>query len=63
MPKLELKCGACGHMFERLVLRGEEKAAFRCPECGERRSVRPLPGSESLFEGIAGFSELAGDTN
>ena len=65
MPHIEFQCKTCGHRFERLVFRGEEKNRFSCPECGEKdpAGIKPLPGAESLFEGIANFSSLAGDTN
>jgi putative FmdB family regulatory protein len=32
MPIYEYECTACGHLFERLMKVGEEKAA--CPACG-----------------------------
>ncbi len=63
MPKIEFRCKTCGHSFERLVLRGDEQKTFPCPECGEKEKIKPAPGAESLFEGIASFSSLAGDTN
>lgn len=63
MPKVEFQCTACDHIFERVLLRGEPTDEFVCPKCGRSRSVQPLPGSKSLFEGLSGFSDLAGDTN
>jgi putative FmdB family regulatory protein len=63
MPKLELKCRACGHTFERVLLRGEPPETFRCPKCGDAKAVKPLPGSESPFEGLSPFGDMARDTN
>ncbi|MEJ2641118.1 MAG: zinc ribbon domain-containing protein [Desulfosarcinaceae bacterium] len=62
MPSIDYTCPQCGHRFKRVVMRGDPVEAAPCPECG-RSAVKPGKGPETLFEGIAGFSKLAGDTN
>jgi putative FmdB family regulatory protein len=63
MPTLELRCEGCGHTFERVLLRGEPPGKFACPNCGDAERVKPLPGSESPFEGLSPFGDMARDTN
>ena len=62
MPSIEYTCQDCSHEFRAVVLRGEEDAPARCPKCHSRR-VRRAVSAKSLFDGIAGFSDLARDTN
>jgi putative FmdB family regulatory protein len=62
MPIVEYTCPQCGQRFKRVVMRGDPVTAAACPAC-RRADVPPLRGPQALFEGIADFSELAGDTN
>ncbi|MDJ0782305.1 MAG: zinc ribbon domain-containing protein [Desulfosarcinaceae bacterium] len=62
MPNLEYTCPRCGHRFRRIIMRGDPPAAAACPAC-RLAAVPPAQGPQPLFEGIAGFSDLAGDTN
>jgi putative FmdB family regulatory protein len=62
MPKLEYRCKACGEIFERIVLAGEEDGLPACPACGSA-DVSRTAGAPPLFDGIAAFSSLAGDRN
>lgn len=39
MPIYEYVCGACGHAFEHLARRLDEKKPA-CPECGARRTEK-----------------------
>jgi putative FmdB family regulatory protein len=42
MPIYEYECAACGEVFERLVLPGDEEQQTACPKCaaaGPRRRV------------------------
>lgn len=62
MPKIEYRCPQCGHRFEQLAFRGEEPRFTRCPECRSDTAER-VDAPEPVFDGIAGFSSLAKDTN
>ena len=62
MPSIEYTCLACGCEFRTVVFRGEEDAPANCPNCGKRQARRAV-AAKSLFDGIAGFSDLAKDTN
>jgi putative FmdB family regulatory protein len=62
MPTIDYTCPQCGHRFTRVVMRGDPVEAVTCPAC-RTAAVPPGKGPEALFEGIAGFSDLAGDTN
>jgi putative FmdB family regulatory protein len=62
MPNIEYHCRHCGHTFQQVVLRGEEKQPATCPRC-KARDAQPAKSAESLFDGIASFSTLAKDTN
>ena len=43
-------------------MRGDRVEPATCPNCG-LTAVPPVRGPDALFEGIAGFSDLAKDTN
>jgi putative FmdB family regulatory protein len=62
MPTIDYICPECDHHFKRVVMRGDPVEALPCPQC-HRSAVIPTKGSQALFDGIAGFSDLAGDTN
>ena len=54
MPTYEYRCGACGHLFEKLQS-FSEKPIRKCPECG-KLSVKRLisSGAGIIFKG-SGF--------
>ena len=58
MPIFEYTCQDCNHLFEALVLAGDE-APSRCPACGRRNVARVLsPGSfrpHGIPKGSGGF--------
>lgn len=62
MPTCDYHCRLCDHRFTRVVMRGEACPAAPCPVCGQPVAPTPLR-STPLFDGIAGFSDLARDTN
>jgi putative FmdB family regulatory protein len=62
MPTIDYTCPQCSHRFKRMVMRGDPVEPAPCPVCG-MTAVPPSKGPEALFEGISGFSKLAGDTN
>ena len=62
MPTIDYQCPDCGHHFKRVVMRGDPVRPIACPRC-PREAIAPVRESEALFEGIAGFSDLAKDTN
>ena len=41
MPIYEYKCGACGSVFQKLILHKKEEAELCCPDC-EGRKLRRL---------------------
>ena len=36
MPLFEYRCGKCGHVFEHLAMRADERPS-KCPKCGSRK--------------------------
>ncbi|MCW7755431.1 zinc ribbon domain-containing protein [Desulfobotulus sp. H1] len=62
MPTIEYDCPKCGHVFKRVVFRGEERPSMPCPKC-KSMEVKPSHSAESLFNGISPSSSLAKDTN
>jgi putative FmdB family regulatory protein len=62
MPTLDYTCPRCGQRFKRVVMRGDPVTAAMCPAC-RQADVSPSRGPQALFDGIADFSDLAGDTN
>ncbi len=56
MPIFEYECGACRHVFERLLRGREEQGNPDCPACGSRR-VRKLL---SVFGGKIGNTSSGG---
>lgn len=63
MPKIEYRCPQCGNRFEQLIFRGDPSPRIaRCPRC-KRDTAERIDAPEPVFDGIAGFSTLAKDTN
>jgi len=62
MPIIDYTCQRCGHGFTRVALRGEAVPPVECPQC-RAPDARPAKDAKGLFDGIAAFSSLAGDTN
>ncbi|HIE10562.1 MAG TPA: zinc ribbon domain-containing protein [Kiritimatiellae bacterium] len=36
MPLFEYRCDKCGHVFEHLAMRSDERPS-KCPQCGSRK--------------------------
>ena len=62
MPTIDYTCPECGHRFKRVVMRGDPIEALPCPQC-HGAAASPGKSPKALFDGIAGFSDLAKDTN
>lgn len=66
MPIYEYRCADCKRKFEILVLRKEEKSAFRCPHCGGTQAKRlisrftSIKSEEARLESMTDPSNLAG---
>ena len=55
MPIFEFKCGRCGHIYEELVLSGEEEALM-CPECKSKKVNRLISRTGAVGKSSAGTS-------
>ena len=50
MPIFEYQCDSCGHCFEQLIFKKDDKKV-NCPECGKTK-VRKLISGASILEKI-----------
>lgn len=58
MRLIDLKCGACGTVFEELIRRDEDIVAIACPSCQALAPERQL--SATAFIGRSGGSGSGG---
>ena len=61
MPIYEFKCENCGHDFEKLVFKGDEKFVT-CPECGGKKIEKLMSTSSFIGSGLGSVCSAGGST-